>query len=93
MYRLSIHAHIAVRFSKWNIFIRSTEKTSQRSHLSFQKQKLATEGQLMSKRLFFSILPKNEQKISVAVGLGKNLKNQFPFLKELKTSKFPFEIN
>ena len=42
MYRLSIHAHIAVRYSKWNIFICSTEKNPQRSHLSFQKQKLTT---------------------------------------------------
>ena len=48
MYRLSIHAHIAVRYSKWNIFICSIEKTPQRSHLSFQKQEL-TAGELISK--------------------------------------------
>ena len=33
-----------------------------------------SKGQLISKRLFdFSILPKNEQKISASVGLGQKL--------------------
>ena len=41
-----------------------------------------------------SILPKNEQKLSAPVGyLGKKLTFQVRFLGELKTLKFPFEIN
>ena len=52
-------------------------------------------GQLILKDLFvlFSILPKNERKISAPVGLGKNLHFQVNFLGELKTLKCPFEIN
>ena len=43
--------------------------------------------------LVFSILPKNEQKISAPAGQGKNLSFQVCFLGELETPKIYFEIN
>ena len=43
--------------------------------------------------LFFSILPKNERKISTPVGKGKNLSFQVNFMEELETPKRLFEIN
>ena len=50
-------------------------------------------GQLISKGfLVFSILPKNERKISTPVGQGNNQHFQVRFLGELKTLKFSSEI-
>ena len=48
-------------------------------------------GQLTSKGLFFSILPKDVRKISATVKI--KLKFTSSVSEELTTPKFPFEIN
>ena len=52
------------------------------------------EGQIISEENFCVFnSSKNERKISALIDWGKNLNFQVCFLEELKTPKFPFEIN
>ena len=53
----------------------------------------STKGQSISKGLFFSILPKKQTKNFCPSRLWQKLKFQVRFEDELKTPKFPFEIN
>ena len=70
----------------WNCINKSDEE------IFVPKELFSPKGQLISKGLFFSILPKLTKNFCPS-RLGQKFTFQVCFLGELKTLKFPFEIN
>ena len=79
---------------KYVYYARNTYLQNAKDQIYMTKISALVKVSLFWKEFFvFSILPKNERKVSAQVGYGKNQNFQVWFLEELKTPKFPFEIN